>query len=157
MNYQFDLRGNLQPPDLIETDYSTFRADFGNSPARVLILDQFQSFLNQLKELLPIPLELWVDGSFITKKENPADIDLVVFIDFQHFIVKQEPVRKLFRSYGDKQEMLVDAYPVVVYPENHSNFMTYRSDYLYWLNLFGQSRPNRAKKQFPKGIIKITF
>ncbi|MCC6725185.1 MAG: hypothetical protein IT258_11795 [Saprospiraceae bacterium] len=106
---------------------------------------------------MPSALEIWIDGSFITKKTNPADIDLVLFIDFKGFMEHKVELSQLFDDIGAISKQLVDAYPVIVYPETHPNFIAYRSDYLYWHSLFGRTRPNRADKQFSKGIIKITI
>jgi hypothetical protein len=157
MSFQFDLRGNLRPYKLIEADVQLINQEFCSTPARVSIFEQFELFLNQLKQLLPSTLEIWVDGSFITKKTNPADIDIVVMIDFQDFMKNKEALRKLFNDFGESPKKLVDAYPVITYPENHPNFTAYRSDYLYWIDLFGRTRPNRADKQFSKGLLKITL
>ncbi len=30
---------------------------------------------------LKIPCELWIDGSFLTEKQNPSDIDVMVFVE----------------------------------------------------------------------------
>lgn len=155
MNFQFDLRGNLRPYEIIEADIENFQHSFCTSEFRVSIFEHFQVFLNRLTELLAVSFEIWIDGSFISKKSKPADIDVVVFIDNQTFIIRQEPIRLLFKEFDKQSPRLVDAYPVIVYPENHPNFNAYRSDNLYWLELFGKTRPNRADKQFQKGIIKI--
>lgn len=161
MSLQFDLRGNLRPYELVETNFESLPHDlvlsYGENSTRHSIFHHFEVFLDELKTILPDPLECWVDGSFVTTKENPRDIDLVLFIDYQSFNQKQDALRQLFDSFSNTQVRLVDPYPVVVYPENHRNFAFYRSDYLYWFHQFSQSKPNRAQRHFPKGIIKITI
>jgi hypothetical protein len=156
MNFHFDLRGNLRPYELLETGFTAFQEQFASSPNRIVIFQHFALFLNRLKAILQGQTEIWVDGSFITKKLNPRDIDLVVFIDYQDFAKNEVELRQLFTEFDMDNERKVDAYPVILYPETHPNYTASRSDCLYWLDLFGKTRPNRADKRFSKGIIKIT-
>lgn len=53
-------------------------SDFPKSKRRKEIFDKAKFFLSELLELGVID-EIWADGSFLTEKQEPDDIDLVVF------------------------------------------------------------------------------
>lgn len=55
-----------------------FLSDFPSSKTRAPLINGFSKFVDKLKEF-NITFEIWLDGSFTTNKENPNDIDLVVF------------------------------------------------------------------------------
>ena len=54
-----------------------FLNGFPNSSTRKTLLDGLESFVEQLQKV-GVPIELWIDGSFTTEKENPNDIDMVL-------------------------------------------------------------------------------
>lgn len=56
-----------------------FLKNFPNSKTRRLLINGLNEFVAHLSSL-GIPIELWIDGSFTTNKENPNDIDLVIFL-----------------------------------------------------------------------------
>ena len=51
-----------------------FSIPFENSKVRKNYVVRLEYFLNKL-EAIGISFEVWIDGSFATKKVNPADID----------------------------------------------------------------------------------
>ncbi|MFK5926975.1 MAG: hypothetical protein QM483_10125 [Desulfuromusa sp.] len=55
-----------------------FLDPFPDSNHRHELVDGLKKFL-QLMQSFAIPLEIWVDGSFSTKKTDPDDVDLFVF------------------------------------------------------------------------------
>ena len=100
-------------------------------------------------------LHQWVNGSFVTKKNNPGDIDLVTFLDTNSI---QELGSKLDNFKYPNSEILfsVDAYIVEVYPENHKYRYLYLSDKAYWMDRFTKTRRVRGNR-LSKGFLEITF
>lgn len=58
--------------------------DFPLSNRREALWGSLEFVLNTLKSL-KIPCELWIDGSFLTKKIDPDDVDFVVDIPIETF------------------------------------------------------------------------
>lgn len=57
-----------------------FVTPFKDPSRRAHLLTRFKAFLENLKAF-PVEMEIWIDGSFSTHKENPGDIDLLVVAD----------------------------------------------------------------------------
>lgn len=53
---------------------------FSNSTRRKLLFTRLKAFLKELKRT-GINFEIWIDGSFATKKPDPADVDLAILAD----------------------------------------------------------------------------
>jgi len=114
-----------------------------------------QSLLNNFKELIKkvqvfgFSFEIWVDGSYLTEKPEPDDIDMLI-------IVSRRVINKLSL---DKQDELYNKYFSIEGKSNIKqlykcdiNFM-YKEDNkrrAFWLDLYGYSRDKK-----PKGIISI--
>lgn len=66
--------------DITVEDLSNhFLKEFQGSATRPRLIEGLLRFLRALAGQ-GVPCEVWVDGSFSTKKESPADVDLVVFM-----------------------------------------------------------------------------
>lgn len=79
--------GNLEHgihPYSIENFEEQFVKGFPYSTTRESIYENFMIWFNKLAALLP-PCCVWLDGSFLTTKTNPNDIDLVVFYRPEQF------------------------------------------------------------------------
>ncbi len=158
MKLTFDDRGYLKPYDLIEIDWDTFVekfvTSFPNSFTRNFIFTAFNTFTISIQSLLKQKVEVWINGSFTTLKENPNDIDIVLFVpnslmskQIQEFVLKNQR----------DNESKIDAYLVEVFSEDYRSYIFYETDQKYWLSQFGTTSPNRRKERFVKGIIKITI
>lgn len=53
---------------------------FSNNARRRQIWERFILFLDRLSST-GLDYEIWIDGSFVTEKEAPSDVDVVVFHD----------------------------------------------------------------------------
>jgi hypothetical protein len=99
---------------------------------------------------------IWVDGSFVTHKRTPNDLDIVVFIDSDRIDQKHD----LFQSQLSHEHLQtiyrIDAYWVKVYPESHPFYHHTLADKAYWLNLFTRTYRNRQGVSFKKGFLDIT-
>lgn len=68
----FDERGNL-PPGIHKADWNELEAAFGGSPRRVALLAGLREALASLQSAGC--RTAYVDGSFVTAKEEPGDFD----------------------------------------------------------------------------------
>jgi hypothetical protein len=87
----FDNFGHLTPYEIIEIDLKTFQCDFVDKMANAIHRNKlFQNYLNYTNDLCKIVSKQyfqWINGSFVTLKNTPRDIDIVSFIDYR-FIEK---------------------------------------------------------------------
>jgi hypothetical protein len=162
MNQQFDIRGNLlAPPNFTDITWGDFESYFVTnqsfSSTRKSIFEEFELFLSAVRELWPKPFVLWVNGSFISQKSNPNDIDVLVEIAYSDNEVEIVALQQMIRRYRTERQILVDCYALVAYPKGHDLHSWYQSDYVYWLNQWGFTRPNRQKQKFRKGILRLNI
>ena len=82
----FDKNGNLHPYEPIPADMEILKTEFVdniNSEIRLRHYKKLEKYLTELKGLIVEDIIIWVNGSYVTKKKNPKDIDIVVFIPWQ--------------------------------------------------------------------------
>jgi len=94
-----------------------------------------------------IQADIWVNGSFLTKKENPNDSDIVVKIDAtiaDNGTVIQKEILEWIKS-DLKQEFLCDSYLMPIFPVDDPNHVLNDYHIAYWLKQFGFSRGNNYK------------
>ncbi len=144
----FDEFGHLAPVQPIESDLTELEAVFVFNERRQWLFNGLKDFQNLLAGWYKGSFQIWVDGSFVTKKPFPKDVDIVVFIDFQWYEDKgNESLIHLLKGIPT-----VDAYFIPVFPENHPHFKLYNLDRIDWLFLFSR---NRQKQK--KGFLQLNF
>lgn len=152
---EFDAYGNLTPYSLIKIDVDTFRQQFVEqfpfSTKRSWLFDVFLSYMNDVKQIVKTEVSVWVDGSFITRKPEPKDIDFVVFIDYQVYYQFEQAIEQI-RQRRFLENSGIDGYFVIHYPEGHRRRNWFESDQIRWLHDFGTSLANRKK-----GIVQLSF
>lgn len=157
----FDVRGNLSPSGKSEFDFDEFKSvfvDSFDSEKRLEIFENYNQYLLDFNEEITPNFVQWIDGSFVSNKMNPADIDFVTLIDFDIYEKNEELIESKFGKYGVRNHYeYVDAYLVKFYPEDHERRKITDFDLVYWLTWFSETKKNRAKKKFPKGFVEIKF
>lgn len=158
MSQEFLSNGNLFP-GIHPYNWSDFEQqfvkDFSDSQNRPFIYENFKKWIERLLDILP-PQYIWLDGSYLTQKPEPNDIDLVAFYypeDFQsqeQAFKVQEMINVVSRSYKcdayfslslehwtpeQKQQL----------PNDHSIMQT------YWMGQFSYDRERR-----PKGMVQFS-
>jgi hypothetical protein len=155
----FDEYGYLTPYEIIEIDLETFEQTFvkafENSDTRPVIFGAYLEYLNQLQEILGDGrFYQWTDGSFITQKQNPRDMDFVTFLDFEMYLKHKTQLNELRKQrYTGKK--LLDNYFVPVFDKTNSRFSEFEGDRLYWLHLF--EKDSRKIQKYKKGFLKLNF
>ena len=151
----FDEYGNLKPYHIIEVDLATFETyfvtAFPNSTTRKRLFENYLRYLYRFQdEVFPI-FEQWINGSFVTQKENPKDIDLVTFLDYEVYEKRGNKVLDKFWTFSLEDEG-IDSYLVKEYQEHHIFYQKMLDDKTEWRKLYGSSRNKRKK-----GFLKIHF
>ena len=150
----FDNNGNLYPHQILQTDLQEFEAifvtPFVNSGTRNNLFEVYLKHTFNLRTVIGNNFYQWIDGSFVTQKQNPNDIDVVTFIDWQvhEYIEKELTVWR--RSINKK---MLDCYFVKVYPSTHSSYFLYENDALQWQFQFGYNTRTRKNK----GFVQLNF
>jgi hypothetical protein len=127
----FDHRGHLTPYSHIQTSIEEFRSTFVDGIASVTRSDNFEKYIrysDDLKNLLGTKsLKQWLNGSFVTRKTNPKDIDLVTFIDHKTIVRLGDQLDR-FKADGGWNYYEVDAYVLDVHPKNSDSYKFTYSD-----------------------------
>ena len=84
-----------------------------------------------LSRLLAQDFYQWIDGSFVTNKKTPNDIDVVTIISHLDYENNKKLLEQKYASSGARLNYNVDAYIVVNYPESHKKAFFTKSDLLY--------------------------
>jgi hypothetical protein len=119
---------------------------FPDCERRKTLVEKFRLFLDTLSEF-HLRLEIWIDGSFATKKLEPDDIDIVIFYDDQEIRNLDEEEQKRFLLIIDHQLAKIN-YLLDIYLADKKN--NYLID--YWTNWYG-----KARNQQLKGIPRLTY
>jgi hypothetical protein len=94
---------------------------FPRSTTRGAIMDKLEQVIAEISRH-GIPGELWVDGSFLTRKENPEDVDVVLRIDADVYDNGTQAVRQVvdWIISNLKQTHMCDSYVWLEYPDGHA-------------------------------------
>lgn len=121
-----------------------FLQDFPQSTTRSELIGNLHSYIDYLSEV-GVPIELWIDGSFTTRKVDPNDIDLVIFSPATDLNLlppeKQQNFQKLTDRATIKNNFGLD---VLFCPAEDQNMRS------YWRGWYGFNRYEQ-----PKGIARI--
>lgn len=171
----FNERGNY-PAGVHSIEIDEFRnlfvQGFPNSEKRVRNMQGLTDFLNcdYMEKYKPIFTKVWIDGSFCTNKEEPNDIDGVIFMDphpdtyhlveeFQNDFQKWHSLGKEYYCdlYPVNDVDLMDSYkPILLNIMNEVDFQNIKGkfdyQFKYWLGQFTFDR-----ERHPKGIFEIVL
>lgn len=160
MSLNFDSKGNLVPNTNIKCSLQLFFETFVTNIAttkRHELFNNFELYIASLKKIIGnVTFTAWIDGSFTTKKSEPQDLDLVIFLDYE--LVKQmEQQLTDFKYPNSLSKFGLDAYIVVEYAREHKNYPLYIGDKMYWMDLFDKNKRNRRGVKVPKGFVEISI
>jgi hypothetical protein len=86
----FDSRGNMPSGKPIDVNLDELEQYFVFNLHRRQQFEQYLHYLAELKTIVAMPFEQWVDGSFATLKEKPNDIDMVSFVPFGLYLREEK-------------------------------------------------------------------
>jgi hypothetical protein len=125
-----------------------------NAEHRLKLFQNYLIYTKELNKIVSNKYYQWINGSFVTQKDTPKDIDIVSFIDYKQ-VEKHDAELKNFLYPLSKQTYNIDAYIVKLYPKNDKKIVYSHSDTLYWFHSFQKTKPNKNGENFYKGFIKI--
>ncbi|MEZ0486888.1 DUF6932 family protein [Fibrella aquatica] len=146
--FVFDSNGYLTPNDEpVFADNTSVKYHFGSSS--VLRWDLWNS-VEKLVEilssyLLPVQ-EIWLDGSFISQKVDPNDVDIVIFISHGSFKIMRDVLDALSTSFVHLDVKWV---PVLDTLDDLSSAIN-ALERMKWFVLFSSDRNG-----LPKGFISL--
>ncbi|WP_184543888.1 DUF6932 family protein [Mucilaginibacter sp. FT3.2] len=152
----FNNRGLLIPENIIPSTLEEFEIEFAiNEDKRSQLFEQYKLYCHSLKAVCDNkPITQWIDGSYVTKSKNPSDIDLVFFLDHETVKTKEKELKQFI--YPQSMALYgIDAYIIVIYPHNNKYAYHTDADKAYWIDHFGNTKPNRSRKKIPKGFLEI--
>lgn len=95
--------------------------------------------------------ELWVDGSFVTEKPEPGEIDLLLRIrahELNDSLNKSRLLRWLI-SNDAKEKLKCHVFLIPEYPAEHNQFSSSQARRDRWRHFFGTYRDNHTPKGMP--------
>lgn len=121
-------------------------AAFPLSNTRADIMAGLESVIHRLDSVL-LAGELWLDGSFLTSKINPNDVDILLRVQ-AHLYDNGTPQQRATIDWlrGNlKDSHRCDSYVLMEYPGDHGQFATGEWMRAYWTRQYGFSRTNEMK------------
>lgn len=143
MNYKPILSPGLH--DMTAQDLENhFLSSFSGSSTRVRLINGLKHYLAALKSI-GVKFEIWIDGSFATDKEDPNDIDLVVFGSHSEIDKLPDASKKQLAALFDRVNVKHATGCDVLFAVSENEDV--RS---YWRGWYGFDRDEN-----PKGIARI--
>ncbi|HEY9197154.1 MAG TPA: hypothetical protein VIM77_12845 [Mucilaginibacter sp.] len=156
--FTFNHRGLLVPETIIISSVDEFEKQFvinlyGDN--RQKLFERYKTYCADLKRVCSNQaITQWIDGSYVTKARNPADIDLVFFLDYETVKTKETELKQFVYPQSIEQYG-IDGYLIVNYADDSKYAHTSNADKAYWIDHFGKTKPNRLSKRIPKGFLEI--
>lgn len=95
----FDEYGYLSPDGPVEVDLETFIREFVVNEHRADIFKEYRQFLTDLSTPSLGVFYQWINGSYISRKARPKDIDVVTFVNYQVYSDCEPHFRELRLKY----------------------------------------------------------
>ena len=151
---KFNEDGNL-PFGIYKASFEEFENKFskGLSQRRKEIMEYYKLHLNEIIKC-EYTLNHWIDGSFVTKKENPGDIDTLTELDGPKCDVNniKNKLKKTFDKIPDYTEKYCHSFYIFKYPKEndieHELYLSVKASYL-------TIRFAKDKLGNPKGIVQL--
>lgn len=147
----------LLPEGLHPVDETALRqlclASFPRSRTRGRLFAAMEQLIALLRNS-GIAAEVWIDGSFVTRKPDPRDVDVVLFVDWSFAESGTPRQRTVIRDLDDRTPVVpsgLDLFTVIEYPVGHPLHTPSAVPRRYWALEFGHDRDGR-----PKGILTLT-
>ena len=120
---------------------------FPTSTKRATIMAGLEHVTQELN-LKSIEGELWIDGSFLTRKTDPEDVDLVLRIRADFYDNATPEQQQVVDWLADDlvTPHKCDSYFFVEWDESHPLYWTGEYMYAYWMKQWGFSRDGSAEK-----------
>lgn len=166
---QFDDHGNLPEGvyDCTEASFEeAFVTPFFKSTVRGDLFSGFKRLRMHAQNVSP-PATQWVDGSFVTTKQEPDDVDILTFVDYDTMNkLPRDKIDEVYALLGaqesTKRRFKCHTFLELCCPPGHSQYRFFERERNYWLRWFGTTRETeRADGTIvpgnPKGFVQIAL
>ncbi len=157
--FSFDQSGNLFPQRSIDIDWATLFDHFVNyfptSSSRKQLLSNLERFIVNIQTNIVSDFKLWINGSFVSQKIDPQDIDAVFWLPFDVAERKKSILDDQFFTRMTKKLLGLDLYYMIEYPEKHKRHFLTHLDKLYWEDVYGHTRQDEQGMQHSKGFFEL--
>lgn len=134
---------------------ASFVDAFETSSTRHALFGGWLNLRNALRRFVPVT-EIWVDGSFVTDKPDPGDIDVLIVFDGVAFdCLEPELVAlagALMSNKYTREYWGCDSYPLPVYPDDHPFAPAVQRQATYWHDTWSMVRDH---DELTKGYLVI--
>jgi hypothetical protein len=128
---------------------------FELSVSRKAVFEGFRQVVEALNQA-GVNGQLWIDGSFVTEKIDPHDVDMLLHVQSSEY--DGDADKREVISWATSPELLeshsCDSYCWVEYSSGHPLALQNNADRQYWSDWFGFSRP---PQRTPKGIAVLSL
>lgn len=159
--FQFDERGYLRSKKPVAARWEEVEQFFveaiQKSETRKRLWLNFLEFTKRLQEEIAPIFIVWLDGSFVTEKLNPRDIDAVFMLDHRVCEQKKSILEQSWFNAENKQTKGLDLYYSIEYPKTHKRHFLTHLNHLYWLDIYGHTRIDTFGQKFTKGFVELKF
>lgn len=155
----FNEHGLLTPAEGISTTiddvYNVFVRPFSASETRARLFQEWMTYNRMLRQELGEGFVQWVDGSFVTQKLNPKDIDIVSFIPSYLFRKFEKRLDYYWTDNWEREG--IDAYLVEQYSEHHPNYTEYSIQFETWKKLYTKTKVGDKPPGSTKGFLIVNI
>ena len=127
----------------VDEFYEHFVTAFPSSKTRERLYQRWARHREALSSVLPVRAQ-WIDGSYVTSKVDPADIDVVSLMDGEAYDRLAPTVRSLVEPLiagkATKAVWGMDSYPVFRWPAGHPFESATQQAELEWDTFWQQQR-----------------
>ncbi len=133
---------------------AAFVEAFPSSARRGPLFDQWMIMCEAIERIVAIEAQ-WINGSYVTRKEEPGDIDFVSHVDGEA-VEQLDPVddallKGLVAGEISKALHACDSFVIFIYPAGHPARGAYEGARKYWDTWFGRDRAGN-----PKGYVELS-
>lgn len=138
------------------SDIKTHLVDtFPPTSTRLKVYKGYKRHTEEL-ETFGFPINQFVDGSFVSSKKDPGDVDLLGIADRKTVdalpAAERQRLNKLFLGEANKLDYECHTFFLASVPETDPAFAAFRATRKYWMGEFGFDRVDK-----PKGILTLAI
>lgn len=143
-----------------------FVSGFPETSVRSKLFSGFKSLRTLARNVSP-PATQWVDGSFVTAKQEPDDIDVLSFVDYDTLTrLPRDKYDEVYALLGAREKTKTKfgchTFLELSCPPGHPHFRFFDRERLYWLRWFGTTRETPSADGTPipgkpKGFVQIAL
>lgn len=143
------------PEGVHDCDAAEFRTAmvdaFPRSTSRPPLFEYWELHRRALGDLLPVQ-EQWINGSYVTSKVEPGDVDIVTLFEGSAFDALPDHTKLLVRTLllgkYTRHFWRCDSYPIPTYPPGHPNKVIEDQQRAYWESAWARSTRAAAGKGY---------